>query len=359
MRKFICVILVLVMLLSLSAAAFASDGDIVLSLKTEESGNKLTVKLMCEDNPGVSSLQITLAYNKSVLKCTSCELMGRFSRMMAAENPNAAAGAKIAAASATNVTGDGLVATYEFDIVGSGDYGLKLTDITISQADGTDIAYTVTGGAAKPEVVPPTGPNPVVPDVPAGDGLPFADMSGHWAEDYLVTGYERGILQGYPDGTCRPGENVTRAQFVTFLWRSMGEPKPSKPSDFTDLNPNATYYHDAVAWAQEKGYIIGVGDNMFLPANSISRQEVALILWRAAGGMSGGELMFTDIYDKHFTDSSGVSAWAKSAVYWAVYNEVWCGQGSVEAGNVLASRDAASRAEIVVMMVNYQDKFER
>ena len=348
-KRILCIVLTLALLLSLPAAAFAAK-DMKLSLETEVSGKKLTVELWCEDNPGVSSLELTLSYNKKALKCTSCELAGSFGRMMAAENPNASAGAKISAASARNIEGDGLMAVYEFDIVGSGDYALQLVNILLVRADGSDISYSITGAEDKPAVTPPAAVQPQ---------LPFSDMKGHWAQSYLVKGYDRGILAGYPDGSCRPNENVTRAQFVTFLWRSVGEPKPTKASTFKDLNPSAKYYLDAVAWAQEKGYIEGVGDGLFLPANPISRQEVALILWRVAGGVSGGEMMFTDIYNKHFTDSSRVSTWAKSAVYWAVYNEVWCGKGSVDAGKTLAARDNASRAEIVVMMIKYQDKFER
>ena len=350
MKKFLSVVSALCLLLSLFAlTAFADESAMSLRLETEESDGLLYAELVCEGSPGLMSVQFTLSYNSAVLKCTDCEMGEALRPMMGAENPDGAKGAVIAAASTKAVNTDGVLARFSFDILGEGDYGFGLADIHFALADGSEAAYSFT--VAGEELQPPADPLPEEP--------PFTDLEGHWAEAYLMKGHERGILQGYPDGSCKPDANVTRAQFVTFLWRSMGEPEPSAPSDFTDLNPRAEYYLDAVAWAQEMGYIIGVGDNKFLPDDSISRQEVATILHRAAGGMPGGELMFGSIYDNYFTDSADTPAWAKGAVYWAVYNEVWCGKGSVETGKVLASRAEASRAEIVVMMVNYQDKFER
>lgn len=352
MKRLLSIVLVLALLLSLFAlTAFADESVMSLRLETREEDGVLYAELICGDSPGLMSVQFTLSYNSAVLKCTSCEMGEALRPMMGAVNPDGADGAVIAAATTKAVNTDGVIACFTFEMLGEGDYGFALSDTHFTLSDGSAAAYSFDGGAEVPEIRPPEVETPEAP--------PFSDLEGHWAEDFLLEGYGRGILQGYPDGTCQPDSDVTRAQFVTFLWRSMGEPEPSAPSDFTDLNPKAEYYLDAVAWAQEMGYIIGVGDNKFLPDNSISRQEVATILHRAAGGMPGGELMFGSIYDNYFTDSADTPAWAKSAVYWAVYNEVWCGKGSVETGNVLASREAASRAEIVVMMVRYQDKFER
>ena len=57
----------------------------------------------------------------------------------------------------------------------------------------------------------------------------------------------------------------------------------------------------------------------------MTRAQLATILYRLSGGESGMEQMFTDIYDRTFTDAADVPSYARAAVYWAVYQEIWCG----------------------------------
>lgn len=365
MKKHLSVILAVILVMSLLAPmAFAAESELSLELRVvgeAEVGGTMTVELWCTGNPGIFSAQFTLGFDENVLDCVECDAGKMLRGMMAAKNADGEKGAVIAVASGTAVKGDGQLASYTFDVLSAGECKFELVDVEFALGDGTQLAYTITGLSqtiSSDGSVEQTDDTPNVVQ-PGAEEAPFSDISGHWAEEYLLEGAERGILQGYPDGTCGPDEAVTRAQFVTFLWRSVGEPKAEKASTFTDLDPTVTYYHDAVAWAQESQYILGVGDGLFLPNDPISRQEVALILWRVAGGKTGGEQMFGSIYDKHYTDSSETSDWAKHAVYWAIYNEVWCGVGSVQYGNVLGAQSDASRAEIVVMMVNYQNEIQR
>lgn len=181
----------------------------------------------------------------------------------------------------------------------------------------------------------------------------FTDTSGHWAEKYIKQAAERKLIEGYL-GKYRPNDRMTRAEFVTVLWRASGEPKAAKPSTFTDLTQN--WYKDAIAWAQEKKVIEGVGYGKFNPDGWITREQVATILHRQAGSPVGMEVMFTSWYDGVFTDSAKVSTWAKSAVYWSVYRVIYCGEASVDVGTTLAPDAAATRGQVAVMMTRYQDK---
>jgi len=164
-------------------------------------------------------------------------------------------------------------------------------------------------------------------------------------------------VAGYPDGRCGPDDLVTRAQFVMILWKNAGWPKPEKASDFVDLEAGE-YYLDAVAWAQEKGYVAGKGEGRFAPNDPVSREEIAVILRKLPDSKPGMELMFSSMYEEHFSDSAKTSSWSKAAVYWAVYNEVWCGKSAFKMGDELKATDHATRAEVAVMMINYQDKVE-
>ena len=92
---------------------------------------------------------------------------------------------------------------------------------------------------------------------------------------------EKGITTGYGDGTFRPNDSVTRAQFVTFLWRYEGKPATSGSiAGFTDASSIAGPYQQAVAWAVEKGITTGYGDDTFRPNATCTRWAVVLFMYR-------------------------------------------------------------------------------
>lgn len=88
---------------------------------------------------------------------------------------------------------------------------------------------------------------------------------------------------------------------MTILWRSAGEPEPSGSTSFIDLGSKSSYYYKAVLWAEENGYVNGVGDNLFNPNGSVTREQLVTILFRMNGEVSGGELMYSGIYEQAFT----------------------------------------------------------
>ena len=181
----------------------------------------------------------------------------------------------------------------------------------------------------------------------------FKDISDHWAEGYILRAAERKLVQGY-NGLYRPNDSMTRAELVTILWRAKGEPKPAKASSFTDLTQD--WYKDAVAWAEETAVINGIGDGKFGPNGNVTREQLATILHRMSGGTAGMEALFTSIYNDYFTDEEKISAYAKSAVYWCVFNEVYCGEAAETVGDTLAPKADATRGQIAVMINRYLDR---
>lgn len=178
----------------------------------------------------------------------------------------------------------------------------------------------------------------------------FRDISNHWAEPFVLLAAERQLVQGY-NGLYRPDDKMTRAELVTILWRAMGEPQPSKAASFTDLKQD--WYKDAVAWAEEKQVINGIGGGKFGPDGNVTREQLATILHRMAGSTVGMEAMFTSIYDDYYTDEQSISSYAKAATYWCVFNEVYCGEASETVGDTLAPKADATRGQIAVMIVRY------
>ena len=181
----------------------------------------------------------------------------------------------------------------------------------------------------------------------------FKDVSGHWAEEYILQAGERSLVQGY-NGLYRPDDTMTRAELVTILWRASGEPEPKGKASFTDLTQD--WYKKAVAWAEENAVVNGVAPGKFNPNGNVTREQVAAILFRLAGSTSGGESAWAFLYDMAYTDADKISAYAKAAVYWCIYNYVYCGEASVSEGDTLAPKADATRGQIAVMITRYLDR---
>ena len=89
-------------------------------------------------------------------------------------------------------------------------------------------------------------------------------------------------MNGLGDGTFRPNAVTSRAMLVTMLWRMAGEPRVRYDAGFTDVAENA-WYAGAVRWAASSGIVSGYDAVTFGPDDGVTREQLALILWRYAG----------------------------------------------------------------------------
>lgn len=109
---------------------------------------------------------------------------------------------------------------------------------------------------------------------------PFSDISG-WYRDYIVTCYMADIVNGCGDGTFRPEQKVTRAQFVMMLYNMGGRPEVSDTSlGFADAAQVQPVYAAAVKWGVRAGVVKGYDDNTFRPDENISRAQMAAFAYR-------------------------------------------------------------------------------
>jgi hypothetical protein len=114
-----------------------------------------------------------------------------------------------------------------------------------------------------------------------GAGQSFAapsDIQGHWAEKQINAWVDKGAASGYPDGSFKPDDSITRAEFITLVNKSFGFTGSAQIS-FTDVS-TTDWFFEQVCRAGAAGYISGYGDGTLRPDNEISRQEVAAILSR-------------------------------------------------------------------------------
>lgn len=150
--------------------------------------------------------------------------------------------------------------------------------------------------------------------------VPFTDVPrGAWFRDSVVWAYTNNIVAGTSRTTFSPNANVTRGQFVTFLYRIEGTPPVDNTPRFNDVNPSR-YYSRAVNWAAANGIVFGIGGGSnFVPGRSITREEMAVILFRYASFV-GADLTSSASAFNGFPDRDAVSPWARVAMQWATHH---------------------------------------
>lgn len=118
----------------------------------------------------------------------------------------------------------------------------------------------------------------IVPSVPAMAAP--SDIAGHWAESVITQWQSKGLIQGYEDGTFKPGNTITRAEFVTLMNNAKGFWSEGS-INFSDVK-NGSWFYSAVARAVAAGYVKGYSDGSFKPGNTITRAEAAVMIANAA-----------------------------------------------------------------------------
>ncbi len=188
------------------------------------------------------------------------------------------------------------------------------------------------------------GPIPEEPD--PGDETPFLDIKGHWAEEDIKWAYINGLVNGKQADIFAPNDNMDRGMFATVLYRLEGQPSASPSEVFTDIRPNS-FYEIPVGWANASGIINGATETLFKPADNLSRQALAVMLYRYAAYKGEDTSAQSDL--SVFSDSNQISAYAQDAMSWAVAVRVIEGTND----NRLKPLEHATRAEVCAMLHRY------
>lgn len=115
---------------------------------------------------------------------------------------------------------------------------------------------------------------------PKSSTMPFTDVpSGSYFYHAVLWAVENGITKGTSDTTFSPNATCSRAQIVTFLWRSQSSPVAGSSNPFTDVKPDA-YYADAVLWAVKEGVTKGTSDITFSPSDNCTRAQIVTFIYR-------------------------------------------------------------------------------
>jgi len=179
------------------------------------------------------------------------------------------------------------------------------------------------------------------------DGLDFTDIGSHWAKDDILYLALNGYVNGMGQQLFEPNYKMSRAMFVTIIGRICGVNADAYPSaPFTDVNMSE-WYGPYVAWAAQNGVVNGFEDGTFLPNQSITREQMSLVIMRFAD-FRGLQLADT-VSASSFSDDYLISSWAKSAVYQAQRAGIIRGRDT----GAFDPKGTATRAEVCTMLFRY------
>ncbi|MGO4270822.1 Ig-like domain-containing protein, partial [Paenibacillus sp. TAF58] len=178
----------------------------------------------------------------------------------------------------------------------------------------------------------------------------FSDLADYsWAKNEIEVMASKGIIQGTSNDMFKPGEDITRADFVQLLVHTLG--LTAKTDDqFADISSDA-YYAEAAAIARKLGIANGVGRNEFSPDSMITRQDIMVLIERALKEAKKEIAAGSEDNLSGFADRSEVAAYAKQSVSTLIRNGIINGDGS--GINPLGN---ATRAETAVLMYRIYNK---
>ena len=173
--------------------------------------------------------------------------------------------------------------------------------------------------------------------------MPFVDVKkSDWFYDSVKSIYELGLMVGTDEDHFSPKLTTSRAMIATILWRHMDSPAPANECAYSDCILNS-YYTQAVAWGTEQGLLHGYGKGRFGPNDPITREQLAVMLWKYAGSPTSNSGL------NGFQDSGRVSGYALPALQWAVEKGIMSGKGN----GVLDPKGNATRAEAASMLMKF------
>ncbi|MDY5959635.1 MAG: S-layer homology domain-containing protein, partial [Agathobaculum butyriciproducens] len=181
----------------------------------------------------------------------------------------------------------------------------------------------------------------------------FGDVTSHWARSYIEDAVDMGLFNGTAPNRFEPESAMTRAMFVTVLYRMDGG-EAERSANFIDV-PRGSWYSDAVAWASENSIVTGTSAIRFSPNDSVTREQMVTILNRyltASGAALGSDGEAPAI---SFRDSSSIAPYAREAVEKMQRASIVSGKPS-GFGYRFDPQGCATRAEVACIMCKFLDQ---
>ena len=230
------------------------------------------------------------------------------------------------------------------------DEGYELESLTVLDSRDNEIALTDKGDG-KYTFTMPSGRVTVEASFAeiAPEPLPFGDVDdGDWFADAVRFVYENGMMNGVSETDFAPHAATSRSMIVTILYRLEGEPVVDYAMDFTDVAGDA-YYAEAVRWAASEGIVGGYGGGLFGSDDAVTREQLAVILYRYAVYKGYDVSIGEDTNILSYDDFADLSEYAIPAMQWA------CGAGIITGVTdaTLVPQGEATRAQVAAMLMRF------
>lgn len=197
----------------------------------------------------------------------------------------------------------------------------------------------LTSGTITPMLVPMVTPAPAV-----AQSTGFSDVSStYWARDFIQALAVRDIIKGFPDGTFRPEQPVTRAQFAAIIQKAFQKDRVRPGVRFVDV-PQRYWAVNAIAQAYETGFLAGYPGNVFNPEQRIPREQVLVSL---ANGLNYSASAPTATTIEFYNDASAISGYARPSIAAASEKRIVVNYPNVR---VLNPTRNATRAEVAAFV---------
>ena len=215
--------------------------------------------------------------------------------------------------------------------------GDNVFELIVQAENGTTKTYTLTIHRESSE-----------PETPSND---LTDLTGHWAENTIAQALLEGFVNGYPDGTFKPNNPITRAEFTVMLMNALTKqgqftedsvrPVETTLSTFIDQGQIGDWAQKAIAGAINEGMIQGYTDGQFRPNAHVTRAEMSVMIARAL------HLQLDSNIATSFNDDVDIPSWAKAAV--EAIHKLGIVNGREQ--NMFVPNETATRAEATTMLL--------
>ena len=227
------------------------------------------------------------------------------------------------------------------------DTGYQLDELIVEDEDGHDVTTSSLASGTRYTFRMPDSDVTVTATFKSRSySSNFTDVPRYeWYYEAVSYVASEGLMNGVSTTQFNPNGTASRAQIVTILWRLAGEPS-ALTGAFTDV-PAGQYYSTAVAWASRQGIVTGVGNNRFEPNSNITREQLAVILYRYAqdaGYTTSASANITGYYDY-----ARVNSYARTAMSWAVGAGLITGTSTT----TLSPQDTATRAQVATILMRF------
>ena len=330
-----------------NAGSSASTSAGTLSVTPGQGDSKtVTLDLNAENS---TNGKLTVGYDTDVLTLTAVEPTdAALNSFVTAEDGT------VTFAYANKTAVNGKLATLTFSYDASSAPKTTVATVTTLEEGGSqkEIAQNVTL-TLKDEVVVPVGPTepskPSTPAEPTTPEFPFKDVTtDHPFYEDIKYVYEKGLMQGVSEDIFQSATTTTRGMIATILYRMEGEPAVKNASSFKDV-ADGMYYTKAIAWAAANGIVNGYADGTFQPDQTISREQMAAILYRYAQYKGCDVSVGEDTNILSYTDAAQVAEYAIPAFQWAV------GAGIINGttATTLSPKGSATRGQVAAILHRY------